>query len=53
MFDMVLLEFFTQGSAIDAEAGSGSRLVVITMSKYCFQHRLLDFRNDGVEQVTG
>jgi len=53
MFDMVLLEFFTQGSAVDAEAGGGSRLVVVTMSKHGFQHRLFDFRNHGVEQVTG
>ncbi len=53
MFDMVLLEFFTQGSAIDAEAGSGSRLVVITMPKHGFQHRLLDFGNHGIEQVAG
>ncbi len=50
---MVLLKFFAQGAAVNAEAGSGSGLVVITMSKYGFQHRLLDFRNYGVEQVTG
>ena len=53
MFDMVLLEFFAQGAAVNAEARRGPGLVVVTMSKHGFQHRLLDFRDHGVEQVTG
>jgi len=53
MFDMVLLKFFAQGAAVDAEARSGPGLVVIAMPQYGFQHRLLDFGNYGVEQIAG
>ena len=51
MFDMILLKFFTQGAAVDAEAGGGSGLVVVTMAEHGLQHRLLDFRDHGVEQI--
>ena len=53
MFDMVLLKFFAQGAAVNAEARRGPGLVVIAMSKYGFQHRLLDFGNYSVEQMAG
>ena len=53
MFDMVLLKFFTQGAAVDAEARRGPGLVVIAMSKHSFQHRLLDFGNYSIEQIEG
>ena len=53
MFDMILLKFFAQGTAIDPEAGSGSGLIVIAMAQYGFQHGLFDFGNHGIEQVTG
>ena len=42
MFDTVLLEFLAQGSAIDAETGRGSGLVVVTVAEHGLQHRLLD-----------
>ena len=32
MFDMVLLEFLAQGSAVNAQAGGGFRLVVVAMA---------------------
>ena len=53
MFDMVLLKFFAQGAAVDAEARRGPGLIIIAMSKHGFQHRLLDFGNYSVEQVAG
>jgi len=50
---MILLKFLAQGAAIDAKAGGGSGLVVVTMVQHGFQHRLLDFRDQRFEQVTG
>jgi hypothetical protein len=50
---MVLLKFFAQRTAIDAEAGSGSRLVVIAVPEHGFEHRLLYFGDHGFKQVTG
>ena len=53
MFDMILLEFFAQCASIDAETGRGSRLVVVAVTQDSFQHGLLDFGDDRVEQVAG
>ena len=53
MFDMILLKFLAQGAAIDAKAGGSSGLVVIAMSQYGLEHRLLDFGDYRIEQVTG
>lgn len=53
MFDMVLLKFLAQGTAVDPEAGCGFGLVVIAMAQHGFEHWLLDFRNHRVEQITG
>ena len=53
MFDMVLLKFLAQGAAIDAETGGGSGLVVVTMAEQGFKHRLLDFGDHCIEQMTG
>jgi len=53
MFDMILLKFLAQGAAIDAETGGSSGLVIVTMAEHGFQHRLLDFRDHGVEQIAG
>ena len=53
MFDMILLKFLAQGAAVDAEAGSGSGLVVVTMAEHGFEHRLLHFRGHCFEQITG
>ena len=53
LFDMVLLKFFTQCAAIDAEVCSCFGLVVLTVPEHGFQHGLLDFGNNGIEQITG
>jgi len=50
---MILLKFLAQGASVDAQAGSRSGLVVVTMVEHGFQHRLLDFRDHRIEQVTG
>ena len=50
---MVLLKFFTQGAAIDAKAGRGSRLVVIAVTEHGLEHRLLNFGDHCVKQVAG
>ncbi len=53
MIDMILLKFLAQGAPVDAKAGGSSGLVVITMPQYGLQHRLLDFGDYGIEQITG
>ena len=53
MFDMILLKFFTQCTAIDAKVYGSFRLVVLTMMEHGLQHGLLDFRNNRIKQVTG
>ena len=53
VFDMVLLEFLAQRAAVDTEAGSRFRLVVVAVPQDRFQHGLLDFGNDRIEKVAG
>ena len=53
MFDMVTLEFLAQGAAVDAEAGSGPRLVIVAVPQHGFQHGLLDLGDYRVEEITG
>lgn len=50
---MILLKFLAQGAPIDAKAGGCSGLVVVTMAEHGFQHRLFNFRDHRLEQVTG
>ncbi len=40
---MVLLEFFTQGAAVDTQAGGGFGLVVVAMPQHGLEHGLLNF----------
>ena len=53
MIDMILLKFLAEGAPVDPKAGGSSRLIVIAMPQYGLQHRLLDFGDYGIEQVTG
>ena len=53
MIDMILLKFLAQGAPVDAKAGGSSGLVVIAMPQYGLKHRLLDFGDYGIEQITG
>ena len=53
MFDMVLLEFFAQRAAIDAEAGRRAGLVVVAMAQHGLQHRAFHLGDHGFEQVAG
>jgi len=50
---MVLLEFLAQRATVDAEAGSGSGLVVVAVAQHGLEHGLLDFGKHRIEQVTG
>ena len=53
MFDMVLLKFLTQRAAVDAETGCSFGLVVVAVPQHGLEHGLFDFRDHGIEQVTG